>query len=103
MCPVGQARRAGSSRFADVEARHALPVLGDDRRRFGYQRRGRDDADEFLASLYLPGLTAARYPLARVWAAAPGRIRSGVPGPAAARHRRDGSGAVTGGLGVSGC
>jgi len=29
--------------------------------------RGRDDADQFLAALYLPELPAVRYRLARAW------------------------------------
>jgi hypothetical protein len=54
-------------RIPALLASHGLRVLADDRRRFGYRMRGRADADQFLASLYLPGLPAMRYRLARTW------------------------------------
>ena len=45
--------------------RHGLRVVADDRRRFGYRLRGPGDADPFLDSLYLPGLSTRHYRLAR--------------------------------------
>jgi len=44
--------------------RHGLRVVADDRRRFGYRLRGPGDADPFLDSLYLPGLSTRHYRLA---------------------------------------
>jgi SAM-dependent methyltransferase len=62
-------------------ARHGLRVLADDRRRFGYRMRGRADADQFLASLYLPGLPAVRYRLARDWLRLLAVLRLQLPVP----------------------
>jgi SAM-dependent methyltransferase len=60
---------AGSAlpRIPALLARHGLRVVADDWRRFGYRLHGPADAGRFLDSLYLPGLPARRYRLARAY------------------------------------
>ena len=58
-----------------------LRVQGDERRRFGYRLREPADADEFLSSLYLPGLPRGRYRLARAYLRLLARLRLELPVP----------------------
>jgi SAM-dependent methyltransferase len=58
-----------------------LRVQGDQRRRFGYRPRGPADADEFLSSLYLPGLPRGRYRLAQAYLRLLARFRLQLPVP----------------------
>jgi SAM-dependent methyltransferase len=60
---------AGSAlpRIPALLTRHGLRVVADDRRRFGCRLHGPADADRFLDSLYLPGLPARHYRLARAY------------------------------------
>ena len=58
--PAGREMR----RLAAHLVQAGLRLVQDERRRFGYRLDGRSSAAEFLSSLYLPGLPAARYRLA---------------------------------------
>ncbi len=58
-----------------------LRLVGDEHRRFGYPLSGGDDADRFLASLYLPGLPPARLRPARAWLRTLARARTTLPVP----------------------
>jgi len=52
-------------RLNETVRSRGLDVLSDDRRRFVYPCTGRDAADRFVDSLYLPGMPAARVQAAR--------------------------------------
>jgi SAM-dependent methyltransferase len=56
---------AALQRLPDHLVSAGLQVTGDERLRFGYRLRRPADAGRLLASLYLPGLHAHRYRLAR--------------------------------------
>jgi SAM-dependent methyltransferase len=58
-------RDAALQRLPDHLVSAGLQVTGDERLRFGYRLRRPADAGRLLASLYLPGLPAHRYRLAR--------------------------------------
>lgn len=58
-----------------------LRLVADDARRFAYRLRDVADADRLLASLYLPGLPAARYRRAARWLRAASRVRAVVAVP----------------------
>ena len=57
-------------RLDEAVERHGLHVVSDDERRFAHACTGPDDADRFIESLYLPGVSAARVRAGRRVAAA---------------------------------
>jgi SAM-dependent methyltransferase len=68
-------------RLPDLLAVAGLRLVTDDRRRFAYPLATAADAEVFLASLYLPGLSARRYRAARVLLRAAARPRLSLPVP----------------------
>ena len=75
--PVG----AVLPRLPDCLSQAGLRVREDQRRRFGYQVRRPADADEFLSSLYLPGVPAGRYRLTRAYLRVLARFGIELPVP----------------------
>lgn len=68
-------------RLPDALTAVGLRRLADQRRRYGFLLRSRADADLFLASLYLPGLPAARYRAAQRMLRTFARVGAQVPIP----------------------
>jgi len=62
-------------------AQAGLRLVSDERRRFGYRLGGRAGAAEFLSSLYLPGLPAARFRLAGAYLRLLARVGAELPVP----------------------
>ncbi len=68
-------------RLPALLAAAGLRLVADERRRFPYRLASAADAEVFLASLYLPGLSRRRYRAARVLLRAAARAGPGVPVP----------------------
>lgn len=74
---------AGSElrRLPALLAQAGLLLVRDERRRFGCRLGGRAGAAEFLSSLYLPGLPAARSRLAGAYLRLLARLGAELPVP----------------------
>src|SRR6266704_793357 len=68
-------------RLPDLLAAAGLRLVIDERRRFAYRLAAAADAEVFLASLYLPGLSTRRYRAARVLLRTAARARLSLPVP----------------------
>jgi SAM-dependent methyltransferase len=66
---------------APLMSRAGLHLMGDERRRFGFRPSDPTDADLFLDSLYLPGLTESARRRGRRVLRAAGAVRADVPIP----------------------
>ena len=75
--PAGSALR----RLPVLLTQAGLRVQEDERHRFGHRPREPADADEFLSSLYLPGLPPGRYRLAQHYLRLLARFRLELPVP----------------------
>jgi SAM-dependent methyltransferase len=62
-------------------AQAGLRLIRDERRRFGYRLHDRAGAAGFLFSLYLPGLPAARWPIAGAYLRSLARLGAELPVP----------------------
>lgn len=68
-------------RLPDLLDDAGLRLVADERRRFSYPLGTATDADLFLASLYLPGVSGTRYRAARAFLRALARAGPGLPVP----------------------
>jgi SAM-dependent methyltransferase len=72
---------SGTARIPALLAGHGLRVTGDSRRRFGCRLRCPADADQFLSSLYLPGVPASRQRIALAYLRFLARLDYEMPVP----------------------
>lgn len=75
--PSDRALREALAVFGDAE----LTLVGDERRRFVFRMGDAEDADSFVESLYLPGVSERRVRAARRWLRACARLGAAMPIP----------------------
>lgn len=68
-------------RLSDLLAAADLRPVADERRRFTYRLDDTEAAEQFLGSLYLPGIGSGRYAAARRWLHVLARARAALPVP----------------------
>ncbi|GAB4006306.1 class I SAM-dependent methyltransferase [Glycomyces albus] len=75
--PNDRAMREASALFGEA----GLTLVGDERRRFVFRLGGGEDAEAFLASLYLPSVSERRLRAAGRWLRACSRLSASMPIP----------------------